>query len=123
MGTSERRNAIMRILCRRRHETVANIAAEFGVSERTIRRDIEILSLSEPIYTQSGRHGGGVYVTDNYNIGRVYFSDQEAAVFIKLVKYINEKYSHDFSDKDIETINSIGDKYIKQISNKGDNSE
>ena len=83
MGASERRNAIMRLLCRRRHETVVNIAAEFGVSERTIRRDIEILSLNEPIYTQSGRYGGGVYVTENYNMDRMYFTDQEAIVFMK----------------------------------------
>lgn len=66
MGTAERRHAILRVLCRRRHETLANLAAEFGVSERTIRRDIEILSLTEPLYTQPGRYGGGVYVTDGY---------------------------------------------------------
>lgn len=118
MGTSERRNAIMRILCRRRHETVSNMASEFGVSERTIRRDIEILSLSEPIYTQSGRYGGGIYVTENYNIDRMYFTDQEAVVFVKLLKYINEKCSNDFSNEDIETINSIANEYIKPMNKK-----
>ena len=118
MGTSERRNAIMRILCRRRHETVSNIASEFGVSERTIRRDIEILSLSEPIYTQSGRYGGGIYVTENYNIDGMYFTDQEATVFMKLMKYINEKCCPDFSNEDIETINRIAKKYIKPMNKK-----
>ena len=42
--TAERRSEIMKILCRRRSETVKNLAFELGVSERTIRRDIEILS-------------------------------------------------------------------------------
>ena len=44
MGIAERRAALLAVLCRRRHETVANLAAEFGVSTRTIRRDIDALS-------------------------------------------------------------------------------
>ena len=118
MGTSERRNAIMRLLCRRRHETVANMASEFGVSERTIRRDIEILSLNEPIYTQSGRYGGGVYVTENYNMDRMYFTDQEELVFMKLIKYINTGDNRNFSADDITTINNIAREYIKPNTNK-----
>ena len=54
----------MKLLCRRRSETIRNLAFEFEVSERTIRRDIDILSLNEPIYTQVGRYGGGVYVEE-----------------------------------------------------------
>ena len=66
MGTAERRTEIMRVLCRRRHEKISNLAEEFGVSTRTILRDIEVLSIKEPIYTQCGRYGGGVYVTGDY---------------------------------------------------------
>lgn len=62
MESAERRNKIIKTLCQRGHETVANLAYEFSVSERTIRRDIETLSESEPIYTQNGRYGGGIYV-------------------------------------------------------------
>lgn len=49
MGTAEQRTEIMRVLCRRRHETISNLAEEFGVSTRTILRDIEVLSATEPI--------------------------------------------------------------------------
>lgn len=84
MGTAERRNAIMKTLCRRRHETVQNLASEFGVSERTIRRDIEVLSETEPIYTQTGRHAGGVYVVDGYSKDRMYMTDAEMSVLCKL---------------------------------------
>ena len=73
MGTAERRTEIMRVLCRRRHETISNLADEFGVSTRTILRDIEVLSVMEPIYTQCGRYGG-VYVTDDYSMSRMYMS-------------------------------------------------
>jgi predicted DNA-binding transcriptional regulator YafY len=60
------------------------LAVEFGVSERTIRRDIEILSYTEPIYTQTGRHGGGVYVVEGYNMDRMYMSEEEIAVLRKI---------------------------------------
>lgn len=84
MGTTERRNAILKALCRRRYETIGNLATEFEVSERTIRRDIEILSYTEPIYTQSGRHAGGVYVVDGYHMDRIYMSEDELAVLQKI---------------------------------------
>ena len=40
MTASERRNAILEVLCFRRFDTVANLAFEFGVTDRTIRNDI-----------------------------------------------------------------------------------
>lgn len=84
MGTAERRHEIMKILCRRRYETIRNLASELGVSMRTIRRDIETLSRTEPIYTQFGRYGGGVYVVENYAIDRMYMEEQELHILQKL---------------------------------------
>ena len=43
---------------------MANLAALFGVSERTIRNDILTLSCSYPIQTVRGRYGGGVVLAD-----------------------------------------------------------
>jgi len=83
MGTAERRCEIMKVLCRRRHETIYNLACEFGVSTRTIQRDIEILSATEPIYTQSGRYCGGVYVVDGYSVDRMYMDNAEIDVLKK----------------------------------------
>ncbi len=93
METAERRLAILRLLCRRRHETIKNIAAEFDISESTARRDIQALSRDAPIYTQTGRYGGGVYVTENYTMDRMYFSDCEIKVLEKIIDCIenNEK--------------------------------
>ena len=84
MRNAERQREIMKVLCRRRHENIRNLAHEFGVSMRTIQRDIEALSITEPIYTQSGRYGGGVYVVDGYSINRMYMSDAELSVLQKL---------------------------------------
>lgn len=84
MGPAERRREIMKILCRRQYETMYNLASEFGVSIRTIQRDIEILSLTEPIYTQPGRYTGGVYIVEGYSIDRIYMTKTEIAVLKKL---------------------------------------
>lgn len=83
MGTTERRNAILKALCRRRYETITNLATEFEVSERTIRRDVEILSYTEPLYTQPGRNGG-VYVVEGYQPSRMYMSEEELKVLCKI---------------------------------------
>ena len=91
MGTTERRNAILKALCRRRYETIGNLATEFEVSERTIRRDVEILSYTEPIYTQSGRHAGGVYVVDGYHMDRMYMSEEEIALLKKIRDAANQQ--------------------------------
>lgn len=112
MGTAERRNEILRLLCRRRHETIANMASFFGVSERTIRRDIEIISLSAPVYTQKGRYAGGVYIMDGYSMDRMYMRDEELAVLHKLfVAAENNRCL--LTDKEREMLHTIIREYSK----------
>ena len=77
MTTNERREKIMRILYAKGHCTTSELAENFGVSERTVRRDIGLLSLSKPIYTKSGKNGGGIYIVEGYRIDRNYFSTEE----------------------------------------------
>lgn len=72
MTPSERREAILKVLCQRRQDKIDNLAFEFGVSVRTIKNDIEELSLAYPIETVRGRYGGGVKVADGYYVGRNY---------------------------------------------------
>lgn len=81
----ERRQEILEVLCERRHESVENLATEFGVNERTIRRDIEYMTLSYPIYTVSGK-GGGVYVSDGYRLGKKYLTDKQSELLEELSK-------------------------------------
>ena len=45
MNASERRQRLLEVLCQRRQDTVENLASEFGVSARTIRRDSGELTL------------------------------------------------------------------------------
>lgn len=103
MGAAERRAEIMRILCRRRHETISNLAEEFGVSTRTIQRDVEILSITEPIYTRCGRYDGGIYVTEGYIMDRMYMNEFELSVLNKLLT-IAESNSICYLNKDEQYI-------------------
>lgn len=45
LKANERRQKILEILCVRRQETMENLAQEFNVTTRTIRNDIEELTL------------------------------------------------------------------------------
>ena len=113
MGITERRAALLTVLCRRRHETIANLAAEFGVSARTIRRDIDALSLDMPIYTQTGRYGGGIYVTDNFQLDRKYFSKSELALLEKIIAYAKRNKPYILSTEEVHALQRILSNYTK----------
>lgn len=56
---AERLIAVLMLLKRHERLTAAQLAAELGVSERTVLRDIDSLSLSGvPVYAERGRRGG-----------------------------------------------------------------
>lgn len=108
----------MKALCRRRHETISNLAVEFGVSERTIRRDIEILSLTEPIYTQPGRYGGGVYVTENYYIDRMYLGEPEIALLAKILRHTKLEQPYTLTSEEVRIMQKILADYTKPSKQK-----
>ena len=123
MGTAERRREIMIVLCRRRYDTMHNLASEFGVSVRTIQRDIESLSISEPIYTQSGKYGGGVYITEGYSLERMYMKAEEIAVLHKLLEAADNNPPL-LSSNEKETLRTIINQYTKpQIQHIGGKNE
>lgn len=113
MEASERRAAMLKLLCRHRHETIKNLAYEFGVSERTVRRDIEVLSYSEPIYTQPGKYGGGVYVTENYQMDRMYFRETERNVLYRLLDCIEHKKICDLTEEETVIFRNLISTYTK----------
>lgn len=98
MSSMERRMEILETLCRRRNDTVENLANEFGVSKRTIKYDIEYLSLSYPVYTVQG-NGGGIYISDGYRLGRKYLNETQSDLL--------EKLSARLTGEDLETMKNI----------------
>lgn len=107
MGMTERQNEILRILCRRRHETISNLAAELGVSERTIRRDVEMLSLTEPLYTRSGRYDGGVYIMEGYSMNRMYFKDKETDAMRRVITTVEKSGEYRIDQSDLSVLKEM----------------
>ena len=87
MNVAERRDAMIQALCLRRQDTMDNLAFEFSVTRRTIVKDIAVLSLSHPIYTVSGKYGGGVYVADGYYLRKEFLAPEEK----QLLEFLCEK--------------------------------
>lgn len=81
----ERRQKILEILSERRYEKMTNLAIELSVSRRTICYDIEHLSSSFPLYTETGTYGG-VYVADGFKYGMKYLTDRQCDVLDILSK-------------------------------------
>ncbi len=90
MKAYERRQEIIRTLCKRRYETIDNLAFEYGVSRRTIRYDIEELAVSHPIVTVQG-NGGGVKVLEDYYLGKEYLKLDQQNLLEKLLPTLNDE--------------------------------
>ena len=83
-NTTERRQLILEYLSDVRRTTLDELAAQFNVSKRTIRYDLDILTCSAPIYTVQG-NGGGIRVADGWYISRRYLRDEHEAVLRRLI--------------------------------------
>lgn len=105
-----RREAILEVLCKRRYETIDNLAEEFGVSRRTIRYDIEELSCAYPIESVKGRYGGGVRVAEGYYLGRKYLKPSQQELLKRL--------SGELEGEDLATMNSILSDFVLEKTKK-----
>lgn len=105
-STAERRMSLLEILCRRRHDSLENLAHEFRVSVRTIRYDIQMLSCSYPIYTATGKDGG-VFIEKWFKFGMVHMTAEQTELLKRLQKNL--------SGQDFKTMQSILDTYSKKI--------
>ena len=84
MTANERRVEIMRILESRRRETMGQLAEKLCVTDRTIRSDINILTVDYPLETVRG-NGGCVKVADWYHPHKNIFSNEQQTVLIQML--------------------------------------
>jgi len=62
------------------------LANQFNVSRRTIVTDIRELSLIYPIYTVCGKYDGGVYLSENFKLGKKdYLTPEQEEVLNQLI--------------------------------------
>ena len=95
MGTAERRLEILKHLCKHRRATMPQLAEMFGVSIRTIQRDIlEIeATFHVPLDVRCGKYDGGVFVIGDYSFDRAYMYDEELALLSKMQSIVKDQLS------------------------------
>ena len=95
MGTAERRLEILKYLCKFRKATMPQLAEMFGVSVRTIQRDIlEIeATFHVPLDVRCGKYDGGVYVIGDYRFDRAYMHEDELRLLAKIQKLVKSQLS------------------------------
>ena len=113
MTTAERQLNIIKILCRRGHETTQNLADELGVSKRTIQRDIDAISIETPIYMKKGKYEGGVYIDPSFQSDRLYFTDEESELLSRAAFVLEGINSKDFDANDLASLRTMIQKYSK----------
>ena len=93
MGTAERRLEILKYLCRYRRATMPQLAEKFGVSVRTIQRDIfEIeVTFHVPLDIRCGKYDSGVFVKGDYSFDRAYMHDEELALLSKVQELVKDQ--------------------------------
>lgn len=80
----ERRQSILEVVSDRRQIKIEELAARYGVNERTIRRDVEALSCSYPIVSVSG-NGGGIKALDGWYLSHRYLHENQEALLLSLL--------------------------------------
>ena len=82
--TAERRYEILKYVCSRKTTSRQELSYRFGVSLRTIERDLIVLEGTYPIYTMQGG-GGGIYVMDGFKFGMIYLSGKQKNLLVRLL--------------------------------------
>lgn len=93
VGINERRQAIWHTLCCRRHVTIAYLAAEFKISQSTVRDDVDVLSLSYPIISKRG-NGGGIKVADWFDPSKQWLSPAQMDLLLRVSKTLTGADAH-----------------------------
>ncbi|MCL2874521.1 MAG: HTH domain-containing protein [Defluviitaleaceae bacterium] len=91
MNAAGRRVELIRILRIRRKDTVQNLARELGVNERTIRRDLLILTVDEGYLIDTIQGNGGCVVYNGKpNPYKGILSQEQIEVLNSLKKYADD---------------------------------
>ncbi|MBR4826156.1 MAG: YafY family transcriptional regulator [Spirochaetaceae bacterium] len=77
------------ILLDKKSVTAKEMAAHFGVSQRTIYRWVDALNLAGvPVFTSKGR-GGGIFLSDKYALDKTVFTDEEKKELLAGIQAVN----------------------------------
>jgi len=106
---TERLFEIIYILLQKKKVTASELAEHFGVSRRTICRDIDTLSLTNiPIYAEKGK-GGGISLMPEFVLNKSILSEQEQDEILSALQSLSSIQSDD-TNKTLQKLSAIFDK-------------
>jgi predicted DNA-binding transcriptional regulator YafY len=104
---SKRLIELMMVVNQRKKFTARELAEEFGVSVRTIMRDLQVLSeLGVPLYTEYGPHGG-YRVLKERQLPPIAFSEQEAVAIFFAYQSLQYYGALPFADESITALDKF----------------
>ena len=86
----ERRESIKALIIKNRFATAQELAYRYGVSQRTIFRDIMYLSSRLPITTKVGG-GGGIFLDSDFENPKQYLNAEEENLLLRLSETLSKK--------------------------------
>lgn len=85
MTRAKRLNEMIMMVNRKKRFTVKELAQEFGVSKRTILRDLQELSgMGVPLYSEAGPHGGYQVLNERILPPIVFSEDEAVSIFFAI---------------------------------------
>lgn len=106
MNAADRRNRLIRILMLRGHVTIGELATELEVSERTVMRDVDALSITTPIFTVAGRYGG-IYIDQHYLQNQPHLKDYELTLLKKIIYEVEQASACSLNDEEIKVLKDM----------------
>ncbi|MFM1653247.1 helix-turn-helix transcriptional regulator [Brevibacillus sp. B_LB10_24] len=107
MSKSKRLLELMMTINRKRKFTVKELAQEFGVSTRTMLRDLQELSeLGVPLYSEVGPHGGYQVLKERI-LPPIAFSEEEAVAMFFAVHALRHYSSLPFESESASALNKF----------------
>lgn len=114
----ERRERLIRILMLRGKASLAELANELEVSERTVMRDVDLMSTSRPIFSLPGK-GGGIFLVDTYSIYPHALQKSEAALLQKIISEAEQTSVCRLEYPEIKILKDILEFYSSKRNMKG----
>ncbi len=112
MDPYNRRKLLLSVLKRRGYDTLSNLAIEFNVSKKTIRRDVDILCMKEFLIIKSGRFTGGIYYVGKNDVSVRVLNEYQIAILKKIIQYAKEKECCILSNNEITVLYSIFEDFL-----------
>lgn len=102
---------IVYLLMEKPQMTAKELADRFEVSERTIYRDIDKLSIAGiPIYTNQGKHGG-ISILPDYVLDKAVLTTEEKNKIMESLNVLNEVSIYDDNDSISKLRSFLGEEY------------